>query len=415
MTALSERFKNAWHAFNGRDSTSSFQNEGYPVGYVGSYYPRRSYSIYNDKSIVMTIYTQIAVDCAAININHVRLNEEGTYEETIKDSLNRALTLEANIDQTGKELIRDIVISMLDEGVVALVPTVTDVNPNRTDSYKVYEIRTAKILAWFPRQVQVELLNDQTGQRQTLMVEKRYTPIIENPFYPIMNEPNSTLQQLKRVLAQINDTNDLASSGKLDLIIQLPYPVKNPIKKEQAEARRKNIEDQLNGAQHGIVYIDGTEKVIQLNRAVENNLWEQRNDLIKQLFSEMGMSPAIFDGTADEETLLNYYNRTIEPIVSAITDNIERKWISRTAQAQGQAIRYYQDPFKLIPVSKLAEIVDKFTRNAVMSSNEFRSVIGMKRVDDPKADMLINHNLNQPEEVEQKAKEENSNENSKSE
>lgn len=414
MTALRDRFKNAWHAFNGRDPTPKFQNNSYSVSYSSGHRPwQGSYSIYNDRSIIRTIYNQIAVDCAAINLLHVRLNEEGKYESTIDDSLNRAMTLEANIDQSGKEFIRDVVISLLEEGAVALVPVVTDINPNYSDGYKVYEIRVGKILDWFPKDVRVEVYNDSTGQKEQIIVEKRYTPIVENPFYLIMNEPNSTLQQLKHVNSQINEDNGLKSSGKIDLLIQLPYKLKSDLQKREAEQRRKSIEDQLNGGTYGIGYIDSTEHVIQLNRAVENNLWEQRKDLINQLFSEMGMAPTIFDGTADEATLLNYYNRTIEPIMSAISDNIERKWISRTAQSQRQAIRYFKDPFKLVPVSQLAEIADKFTRNAIMTSNEFRSVIGMKPFDDPKANMLINHNLNQPAEVEEAAKKED--ENSKSE
>lgn len=414
MTALRDRFKNAWHAFNGRDPTPKFQNNSYSVSYSSGHRPwQGSYSIYNDRSIIRTIYNQIAVDCAAINLLHVRLNEEGKYESTIDDSLNRAMTLEANIDQSGKEFIRDVVISLLEEGAVALVPVVTDINPNYSDGYKVYEIRVGKILDWFPKDVRVEVYNDSTGQKEQIIVEKRYTPIVENPFYLIMNEPNSTLQQLKHVNSQINEDNGLKSSGKIDLLIQLPYKLKSDLQKQEAERRRKSIEDQLNGGTYGIGYIDSTEHVIQLNRAVENNLWEQRKDLINQLFSEMGMAPTIFDGTADEATLLNYYNRTIEPIMSAISDNIERKWISRTAQSQRQAIRYFKDPFKLVPVSQLAEIADKFTRNAIMTSNEFRSVIGMKPFDDPKANMLINHNLNQPAEVEEAAKKED--ENSKSE
>lgn len=414
MSVLSERLKNAWNAFSGRDPTPKFQNNSYSISYSSGHRPwQGSYSIYNDRSIIRTIYNQIAVDCAAINLLHVRLNEEGKYESTIDDSLNRAMTLEANIDQSGKEFVRDVVISLLEEGAVALVPVVTDINPNYSDGYKVYEIRVGKILDWFPKDVRVEVYNDNTGQKEQIVVEKRYTPIIENPFYLIMNEPNSTLQQLKQVNSQINEDNGVKSGGKIDLLIQLPFKLKGDLRKREAEERIKSIEDQLSNNPYGIGYIDSTEHVIQLNRAVENNLWEQRKDLINQLFSEMGMAPTIFDGTADEATLLNYYNRTIEPIMSAISDNIERKWISRTAQSQRQAIRYFKDPFKLVPVSQLAEIADKFTRNAIMTSNEFRSVIGMKPFDDPKANMLINHNLNQPAEVEEAAKKED--ENSKSE
>lgn len=403
MTALSERLKNAWNAFNNRDSTSYFQNGGYSVSYGGSYRPWKShYTAPSNRSILMVIYNQIAVDCSQINIRHVRLDEDGNYKSIINDSLNRILTLEANIDQSGREFIRDAVISMLEEGVIALVPIETDVDPMKTDSYKVYESRVGKIVEWYPRQILVEVYNDLTGDRERILVDKRCTPIIENPFYSIMNEPNSTLQQLKAVLAQISTTNGINSSGKLDLIVQLPYPVRNESREKQAEQRRKSIEDQLNGATYGIAYIDGAEKIIQLNRSVENNLWEQRNDLIKELFNEMGLSSGIFDGSADEATLLNYYNRTIEPIVTAISEGIERKWISRTAQSQNQAIRYFKDPFKLVPVAQLAEIADKFTRNMITTSNEFRSIIGFKPADDPEANKLMNHNLNQPTEIEEK-------------
>lgn len=403
MTALSERLKNAWNAFNNRDSTSYFQNGGYSVSYRGSYRPWKShYTAPSNRSILMVIYNQIAVDCSQINIRHVRLDEDGNYKSIINDSLNRILTLEANIDQTGREFIRDAVISMLEEGVIALVPIETDVDPMKTDSYKVYESRVGKIVEWYPREILVEVYNDLTGNRERILVDKRCTPIIENPFYSIMNEPNSTLQQLKAVLAHISTTNGINSSGKLDLIVQLPYPVRNESREKQAEQRRKSIEDQLNGATYGIAYIDGAEKIVQLNRSVENNLWEQRNDLIKELFNEMGLSSGIFDGSADEATLLNYYNRTIEPIITAISEGIERKWISRTAQSQNQAIRYFKDPFKLVPVAQLAEIADKFTRNMITTSNEFRSIIGFKPADDPEANKLMNHNLNQPTEVEEK-------------
>lgn len=396
MAPIGERFKNAWNAFMSRDPTPTWN---YQAGYATSFRPDRvQLSRGNLKSVVSSVYNQIAVDCASITVQHVRLDENGKYEETIDDNLNRALTKEANIDQTGRELIQDIVISLLDEGCVAVVPTVVDIDPRNTDSYKIYELRIGKIVEWRPYEVEVEIYNDLTGQKVRKWFEKRTTAIIENPFYSIMNEPNSTAKRLIRVLNQLDRTNEENSAGKLDLIIQLPYLVKGEARMKQAEKRRKDIEAQLTGSQYGIAYIDGTEKIVQLNRGVENNLWTQAKELQADLYNQLGFSVSIFDGTADEKTMLNYNNRTIEPIMSAIVENMERKWISKTAQTQRQAIRFYKDPFKLVPVSQIAEIADKFTRNEIMTSNEVRSVIGMKPVDDPKADELRNANLNHPDE-----------------
>lgn len=395
--AVGERFKNAWNAFMGRDPTPIWS---YQSGYSTSFRPDRvQLSRNNLKSIVSSVYNQIAVDCASISINHVRLDENGRYIEPIEGSLNRALRKEANIDQTGRELVQDIVMSLLDEGCVAVVPTVVDINPRDTDSYKICELRTGKIVEWRPNEVLVELYNDLTGQKGfRILCEKRTTAIIENPFYSIMNEPNSTAKRLIRVLNQLDRTNEENSSGKLDLIVQLPYLVKGEARMKQAETRRKDIEAQLTGSKYGIAYIDGTEKIIQLNRGVENNLWTQAKELQEDLFNQLGFSTSIFNGTADEQTMLNYNNRTIEPIMSAIVENMERKWLSKTAQSQGQAIRFFKDPFKLVPVGQIAEIADKFTRNEIMTSNEIRSVIGMKPVNDPKADELRNANLNHPDE-----------------
>lgn len=397
MASIVGRFKNAYNAFKERDPTDM-----YPYAYIGQgggINPSRiRLTGINSKSVVSSIYNQIAVDCSVINVNHVQLNEDGNYKETINDSLNDVLTKSANIDQTGRQLIRDIVISMLDEGVVAVVPFETDVDPDNTESYKVLKVRTAKILEWMPHHIRVEIYNEDDGRKHQLVLEKRICAIIENPFYTIMNEPNSTVQRLIRVLNQLDRTNDQNSAGKMDVIIQLPYLVRGKAKKIQAEIRRKDLEDQLTGSQYGIGYIDGTEKVIQLNRSIENNLWEQAKDLTVQLFNELGFSESIFNGTADEKTLLNYYNRTIEPIMSAIVEEMERKWLSKTAISQGKAIRYFKNPFKLVPVAQLAEIADKFTRNEIMSSNEIRSVIGIKPSDDPKADELRNSNLNHPDE-----------------
>lgn len=396
MPLIRERFKNAWNAFTGRDPTPTWD---YQMGYATSFRPDRvQLSRSNLKSVVASVYNQIAVDCAAIKIQHVRVDENDKYVETIDDSLNRVLRREANIDQTGRELIKDIVISLLDEGCVAVVPTVVDVNPSNTDSYKIYELRVGKILQWRPYEVFVEIYNDLTGEKKQRWFEKRTTAIIENPFYETMNEPNSTAKRLIRVLNQLDRTNEENSAGKLDLIVQLPYLIKSDARIKQAEKRRKDIEAQLTGSQYGIAYIDGTEKIIQLNRGVENNLWTQASELKEDLYNELGFSDSIFNGTADEQTMLNYNNRTIEPIMSAITENMERKWISKTAYSQKQGIRFFKDPFKLVPVGQIAEIADKFTRNEIMTSNEIRSIVGMKPIDDPKANELRNANLNHPDE-----------------
>lgn len=394
MAIIGDRLKKAWNAFLGRDPTTPLWE-----GFAYSSRPdRRRGRVANLRTMVTSVYNQIAVDCASIRIRHVRLNEDDQYEETIPSTLNRVLTLEANIDQTGRDLIKDTVYSLLDEGCIAVVPIDTDVDPNRTDSYKIYSLRVGKITEWMPRHVRVNVYNDATGVYEDVVFEKRVACIIENPFYEIMNEPNSTAQRLMRTINQLDKANDNYSSGKLDLIIQLPYVIKSEAQKKQAERRRKSIEAQLSTSARGIAYTDGTERIVQLNRSVENTLWEQAKDLEAKLYNQLGFCEAIFNGTADEKTMLNYYNRTIEPILSAIVENMERKWISRTAQAQRQAIRFFREPFKLVPVAQLADIVDKFTRNEVMSSNEFRSVIGLKPSDDPKADELRNSNLNHPDE-----------------
>lgn len=394
MASPIERFKSAYNAFMGRAPTSRTMY----YGGSGSRPDRTRHRIQNERSIVNSIYNRIAVDSSSIDVKHVRLNEKGNYESTMESPLNRVLTLDANIDQTGRALLRDLVYSMLDEGCIALFPTDTTADPNFTDAYEVLEARVGKVVEWYPKHVKVEVYNENTGRKEQLVVEKRYTPIIENPFYSIMNEPNSTLQRLIRVLNQLDRVNEQNSAGKMDLIVQLPYVVKTEAKQRQAEERRKSIEAQLTGSQYGIAYIDGTEKVIQLNRAVENNLWNQAKELKEDLFNQMGLTMEILNGTADEKTMLNYYSRVIEPILTAIVEEIERKWLSKTAQTQHQGVRFFRDPFKLVPVLDLAEIADKFTRNEIMTSNEIRSKIGLQPSDDPKADMLINSNLNQPEE-----------------
>lgn len=392
--AFLERVKSGYNAFMGRAPTT----QQLYYGGSASRPDRVTRRIQNERSIVNSIYDRIAVDGSSIDIKHVKLDDKGNYEQTIADPLNRVLTLDANIDQTGRSMIRDLIYSMLDEGCVALFPTDLTKDPSTTDSYEVLEARVSKILEWYPRHIRIEVYNENTGYKEQLIVEKRYTPIIENPFYSIMNEPNSTLQRLIRVLNQLDKVNDQNTSGKMDLIIQLPYIIKTEAKQKQAEERRKTIEAQLTGSKYGIAYVDGTERVIQLNRAVENNLWNQAKELKEDLFDQMGLTMEILNGTADEKTMLNYYSRIIEPILTAIVEEIERKWISRTAQTQGQGIRFFRDPFKLVPILDLAEIGDKFTRNEIMTSNELRTKIGLQPSDDPKADELRNSNLNHPDE-----------------
>lgn len=395
MPTLGERIKKSWNAFLGREPEPVYKY----YGQATSIRPDRpKFSRGNDRSIVNSIYNQIAVDVSAIDIRHVKLDENGRYTETIESGLNNVLTLDANIDQTGRALIQDAVMSMFDEGCIALVPTDTSANPNETNSYDIYTMRVAKIMEWYPDRVRVNLYNEITGKKQDIIVKKSTVAIIENPFYSIMNEPNSSLQRLIRVLNSIDRTNEQNAAGKMDLIIQLPYLVKSENRKQQAEARRKAIEDQLTGSQYGIAYVDATEHITQLNRSVENNLWQQAQDLKTEVYNQLGLTQAIFDGTAKEETKLDYYNRTLEPILSAITEELKRKFLTKTARTQGQSIKYFRDPFKLVPVEQIAEIADKFTRNEILSSNEIRSLIGFKPVDDPKADQLINANLNQSDE-----------------
>lgn len=394
MPTFGERVKRSWNAFMGRDPTyhsSMYGDVSRP--------DRIRISVANARTIVNSIYNRIAVDCAQIDIKHVRLDKvQDRYKETIKSSLNECLSLNANVDQTGRSMIQDGVMSMFDEGCVAFVPTDTEDDPNFTDSYLIEKIRIGKIIGWFPDSVRIELYNEATGKKQQVKLLKRYVAIVENPFYSIMNEPNSTQKRLIRVLNQIDRMNENTCSGKLDLIITLPYAAKTPAKQEMAENRRRSLEDQISNSKLGVGYIDATERVTQLNRSLENNLWSQAKDLTSELFNQLGLTEAIFNGTADETAYLNYYNHTIEPILSAITMEMERKWISRTARTQLQAIRFFRDPFKLVPVNSLAEMVDKFTRNEIMTSNEIRSIMGLIPSDDPKADKLINSNLNQSNE-----------------
>lgn len=398
---IGSRFKNAWNAFFNRDPTPIFDNSGNSSSYrPDRYRPTRG----NERSIITAINNRIAIDVAAIPIRHVRLDEDGGYLNTIDSGLNNCLNLEANLDQTGRAFIQDAVLSMLDEGCVALVPTVTDVNPDYTDSYDIYEIRTGKITEWYPKKVKVEVYNDTTGRKQQIIRPKRKVAIIENPMYSVMNEPNSTMQRLIRKLKLLDAVDEQSSSGKLDLIIQLPYVVKTETRREQAEKRRKEIEEQLTGSKYGIAYTDGTERITQLNRAVENNLLKQVEYLTSMLFSQLGITQTILDGTADEKTILNYRNRIIEPILSAIVDAMKVRFITKTARTQGQSISFFMEPFKLVPVSEIAEIADKFTRNEIMTSNEIRQIVGMKPSRAPQADELRNKNLNRSNEETSKVK-----------
>lgn len=386
----------AWNAFTGRDPT---RNYTMTYGASSSYRPDRvRLSGGNERSIVTTIYNRIAVDVSAVNIRHVKLDENGNYKEEVDSGLNEILKVEANLDQSYREFIRDIVISMFDEGVVALVPIDTDITPKNSGAYDILSMRTAKIREWFPDYVRVNVYNEKTGQKEDLILPKRQVAIIENPFFAVMNEPNSTLQRLIRTLSRIDRTDEANSSGKLDLIIQLPYPIRTPAKREQAEVRRKEIEAQLTGSKYGIAYTDGTERITQLNRAVENNLWAQAQDLTSMLYNQLGITQSILDCTADDKTMNNYRNNTIEPILSAIVDEMNRKFLTKTARSQNQAIRFFMDPFKLMPVSQIADIADKFTRNEVMSSNEMRAKIGMPPVNTERANELVNKNINQSNE-----------------
>lgn len=396
MPTITQRLQNAWNAFrNSRDPTANDYGRSY------SYRPDR-YRIRsgNERSIVTNVFNRIAVDCAAVTMEHVKLDQNGRYKDVMKTRLNNCLTLSANLDQTGRAFIQDAVHSMFDEGVVALAPVVTTTNPNVSGSYDIETLRVAKILEWFPHHVKIRAYNEDTGRQEELIMAKEVVAIVENPFYSVMNEPNSTLQRLIRKLNLLDYVDEQSSSGKLDLIIQLPYVIKSTARKQQAEARRKDIEMQLAGSKYGIAYTDGTEKITQLNRSIENNIWTEVKDLTTMLYAQLGITETILNGTADEQTMINYYNNTIEPVLSAFALEMQRKFLTPTARTQGQAIRFYRDAFKLIPIKDLAELADKFTRNEIASSNEIRSVIGWKPSDDPKADMLVNANLNQsPDEM----------------
>lgn len=398
--AFIERVQRGWNAFiNNKDPTGNIFSDTGP-GY--STRPDRiRLTRGNERSIVTSVFNRIALDVAAVSIQHVRLDQNGRYLEEIDSGLNNCLTLEANIDQTNRSFLQDIALSVMDEGCIAIVPIDTSIDPSKTSGFDILTMRVGKIIEWYPKKVKVRVYDDNAGIKKEITISKRMVAIIENPLYAVMNESNSTMQRLIRKLNLLDIIDDQSSSGKLDLIIQLPYVIKSDARRRQAEERRRDIERQLSGSKYGIAYTDGTEKITQLNRAVENNLLSQIEYLTSMLYSQLGITQSILDGTADEKTMLNYYNRTIEPFVSAIVDEMKRKFLTKTARTQNQSILFFRDPFKLVPVSDLAEISDKLTRNEIASSNEIRQIIGWKPSSDPKADELRNKNLNQTAEAEQ--------------
>ena len=392
---LGSRLRHAWNTFLSRDPLSY----RYSFGPSYSYRPDRPiFSRGNERSIVTSVYNRIALDVSSMTIQHVRLDENDRFKEVIESGLNNCLNLEANIDQTGRAFVQDIVMSMLDEGCVAIVPVDTTFNPKETGSFDISTMRTGKILEWYPQHVKVRVYNDRKGEKEDILVPKSTVAIVENPFYSVMNEPNSTMQRLIRKLNLLDAIDEQSGSGKLNLIIQLPYVIKTAARRQQAEERRKDIEEQLSGSKYGVAYTDGTEHVVQLNRPVDNNLMSQIEYLTSMLYSQLGLTQGIMDGSADEKTMQNYYTRTIEPILSAIVDEMKRKFLTKTARSQKQSILFFRDPFKLVPVGEIAEISDKMTRNEIMTSNEIRQKIGMKPSTDPKADELRNSNLSAPAE-----------------
>lgn len=388
---LSTRLAHAWNAFTSRDPTQYIiTGPGY-----SSRPDRPRLSRGNEKSIATSIFNRIALDVSSVNIKHCRLDKNGRYVEDIDSGLNNCLNLEANKDQTGRAFIQDVVLSMLDEGCVALVPVETTIDPKSSNSYQIDSMRTGKITEWYPDMVRVRLYNDRTGEKEEVLLPKNQVAIIENPLYAVVNEYNSTMQRLIRKLSLLDVTDEQTASGKLDLIIQLPYVIKTEARRAQVERRRKDIIDQLAGSQYGIAYTDGTEKITQLNRSLENNLLKQVEYLTNMVYSQLGITQSVLDGTADEKTMLNYMNRTVEPIISAIVDELKRKFLTKTARSQLQSIVYFRDPFRLVPVNDIAEIADKFTRNEIMTSNEIRQIVGMQPSKDPKADKLVNSNISQ--------------------
>lgn len=399
--SFGSRLKHAWNAFTG-NIQMNYRDLGMSYSYRADR-PRMSRG--NERSIVTSVYNRIALDVAALNVQHVRLDENGRFLSVIDDGLNNCLTLEANVDQTARSFIQDVVISMFDEGSVAIVPVDTTTDPNVSGSYDIQSLRVGQILDWYPQYIRTRVYNEQTGRKEDIVVPKSAVAIIENPLYAVINEPNSTMQRLIRKLNLLDVIDEQSGSGKLDLIIQLPYVIKTEARRQQAENRRKDIESQLSGSKYGIAYTDGTEHITQLNRSVNNNLMSQIEYLTSMLYSQLGITQSILDGTADEKTMLNYNNRTIEPIISAIVDEMKRKFLTKTARSQRQSISFFRDPFKVVPVNEIAEIADKFTRNEIMTSNEIRQVVGMKPSDDPRADELRNKNLSEPSGSDQQSEE----------
>ena len=399
--SFGSRLKHAWNAFTG-NVQMNYRDLGMSYSYRADR-PRMSRG--NERSIVTSVYNRIALDVAALNVQHVRLDENGRFLSVIDDGLNNCLTLEANVDQTARSFIQDVVISMFDEGSVAIVPVETTTDPTVSGSYDIQSIRVGQILDWYPKHIRTRVYNDRTGKKEDIVMPKSAVAIIENPLYAVINEPNSTMQRLIRKLNLLDVIDEQSGSGKLDLIIQLPYVIKTESRRQQAENRRKDIESQLSGSKYGIAYTDGTEHITQLNRSVNNNLMSQIEYLTSMLYSQLGITQSILDGTADEKTMLNYNNRTIEPIISAIVDEMKRKFLTKTARSQLQSISFFRDPFKLVPVNEIAEIADKFTRNEIMTSNEIRQVVGMKPSDDPRADELRNKNLSKPSGSDQQSEE----------
>lgn len=389
---LITRLKHSWNAFMNRDPTYDYINTG--PGY-SSRPDRPRFTRGNERTIVTAIYNRIALDVASINISHCKVDNNGRFIETINSSLNKCLNLEANLDQTGRAFVQDIVMSMLDEGSVAIVPVETDISPSKTESYKILSMRTGKIIEWYPNHVKIRLYDERDGEKKDIKLEKKSVAIIENPLYAVINEHNSTMQRLMRKLALLDSMDERMSTGKLDMIIQLPYVIKSETRRKEAERRRKELEEQMSGSTYGIGYIDGTERIVQLNRSLDNNLVKQVEQLTSQLYSQLGITQAILDSSASEEEMLNYYSRTIEPIISAIVDEMKRKFLTKTARTQNQTIKFFRDPFRLVPLSKLAEIAGTFTQNEIITANEVRQIIGMKPSDDPKADQLVNSNINQ--------------------
>lgn len=400
------RLKHAWNAFTNKDPTNLNPTQYTNTGSYGYRPDRFRFTRGNERTIVTSVYNRIATDVAAVSIQHVKLDENDRYISTIKSDLNDCLTLSANLDQTGRAFIQDVVMSLIDEGCIAIVPVDTTDDPNVTGSYDIQSMRTGRIVNWYSDRVRVEVYNERTMRKEEVVLPKSAVAIIENPFYSIMNEPNSTMQRLIRKLRLLDFVDEQNSSAKLDMIIQLPYVIKSDTMKKRAEDRRKSIEEQLTGSKYGIAYTDGTERITQLNRPIENNLMSQIEYLTETLYSQLGITQSIMDGTADEKTMLNYNNRTIEPFLSAIVDEMKRKFLTKTARSQRQSIMFFRDPFRLVPVNDIAEIADKFTRNEIMTSNEIRQVIGMKPSDDPKADQLVNSNISQPTDVSEQYMEE---------